>query len=48
VLPAWFTVLSATTQPEEYAERVAGVLDRHYSYESTKMLRVARKIATPA
>jgi hypothetical protein len=48
VLPAWFTVLSATTQPEEYAERVAGVLDRHYSYGSTKMLRVARRIATPA
>lgn len=48
VLPAWFRVLSATAQPEEYAQRTARLLERHYSYGSTKMLGVARKIATPA
>lgn len=48
VLPAWFTVVSATTEPEEYAQRITGLLERHYSYGSTRMLGVARKIATPA
>jgi hypothetical protein len=48
VLPAWFKVLSATAQPEEYGQRIARVLERHYSHGSAKMLGMARKIATPA
>ncbi|MEW6363478.1 MAG: hypothetical protein AB1714_02440 [Acidobacteriota bacterium] len=47
VLPAWFKVLSATAEPEEYARRIAGLLEHHYSYGRQKMLDVARKIATP-
>ena len=47
VLPAWFTVLSATTEPEEYAQQITGLLERH-SRGSTRMLGVARKIAMPA
>jgi hypothetical protein len=48
VLQAWFRVLSATTGPSEYAERITTVLKRHYKHGSTNMLAVARKIATPA
>jgi len=48
VLPAWFKVLSATAEPEEYAQRIVGLLKRHYDYGSAKMLGVARKTATPA
>jgi hypothetical protein len=48
VLPAWFTVPSATTEPEEYAQQITGLLERHYSRGSTRMLGVARKIAMPA
>ncbi len=48
VLPAWFSALSATVEPAEYARRVAAVLDRHYSHKRTEMLAVARRIATPA
>jgi hypothetical protein len=29
VLPPWFKVLSATAEPEEFAERVTELLDRH-------------------
>src|SRR5436309_14147614 len=31
VLPVWFKVLSATAEPEEYAERITALLSRHYS-----------------
>jgi hypothetical protein len=48
VLPAWFKVLSATAEPNEYAERIVGLLKHHYDYGSAKMLGVARKTATPA
>ena len=30
VLPPWFKVLSATAEPEEYAQRIVGLLKRHY------------------
>jgi len=33
---------------EEYAQRIVGLLKRHYDYGSAKMLAVARKTATPA
>jgi hypothetical protein len=48
VLPAWFKVLSATTGPSEYAQRITTLLKRHYEYGRVKMLVVARRIATPA
>ncbi len=47
VLPPWFIVLSATTAPDEYAERICKLLKHHYNYGSEKMLVVARKTATP-
>ncbi len=48
VLPAWFRVLSATTGPSEYAQRITTVLKRHYEHGRIKMFAIARKIATPA
>jgi hypothetical protein len=46
-LPAWFRTLSTTAAPEEYAGRITALLKHHYNYGSTKMLTIARKIATP-
>ena len=48
VLPPWFKVMSATSGPEEYAERIVRLLKHHYHYGSPKMLDVAQKTATPA
>lgn len=48
VLPAWFRVLSATAQPDEYARRVTTVLKCHYEQGRVKMLAAARRVATPA
>ena len=47
VLPAWFKVLSATAEPQEYATRVTTVLSTHYSYGRDKMLAIARRTANP-
>ena len=47
VLPAWFKVLSATTEPEEFATRIRSLLSRHYRRDRDKMLTVARRTATP-
>ena len=46
VLPVWFKVLSATAEPEEYAERITGLLSRQYGYDRDKMLAIARRTAT--
>jgi len=46
VLPVWFKVLSATAEPEEYAERITALLSSHYSYGCDKMLAIARRTAT--
>lgn len=46
VLPVWFRVLSATAEPDEYAERIKDMLSRHYSYGRDKMLTLARRTAT--
>jgi len=43
VLPVWFKVLSATAEPEEYAQRVVAFLSRNYSYGRDKMLVIARR-----
>src|SRR5881397_3116065 len=40
VLPVWFRVLSATAEPEEYAERITALLSCHYSYGCDKMLAI--------
>jgi len=48
VLPVWFKVLSATAEPDEYAERVKHRVSRHYSHGRDKMLTLARRTATPA
>lgn len=47
VLPVWFKVLSASTEPEEYAKRIMDMLSRHYSYGRDKMLLIARRTASP-
>ena len=46
VLPVWFKVLSATAEPEEYAERITALLSCHYSYGRDKMLAIARRTGT--
>jgi hypothetical protein len=46
VLPVWFKVLSATAEPEEYAERITALLSCHYRYGRNKMLAIARRTAT--
>lgn len=48
VLPAWFTCLSATAEPEEYARRVVEVVDKHEKYRHDEHLAKARRTATPA
>jgi hypothetical protein len=46
VLPVWFKVLSATAEPEEYAERITALVTCHYDYGRDKMLAIARRTAT--
>jgi hypothetical protein len=46
VLPVWFKVLSATAEPQEYAERITAFLSCHYSYGRDKMLAIAGRTAT--
>jgi hypothetical protein len=46
VLPVWFKVLSATAEPEEYAERITALLSCQYRYGRDKMLAIARRTAT--
>jgi hypothetical protein len=47
ILPPWFRVLSCTSAPEEFAERVLAILNARCAFGSDKMLAVARKTATP-
>ena len=46
VLTVWFNVLSATAEPEEYAEQITALLSCHYRYGRDKMLAIARRTAT--
>ncbi len=48
VLPAWFSCLSETANPDEYARRVREMVGKHCDYRSDRMLAAARKAATPA
>jgi hypothetical protein len=45
VLPVWFKVLSATEEPEKYAERITALRSSHY-HGRDKMLAIARRTAT--
>jgi hypothetical protein len=46
VLPVWFKALSATAEPEEFANRITALISSHYSYGRDKMLAIARRTAT--
>lgn len=48
VLPAYFTSLAAIAEPQEYAARVAEVIEERSSYASGKFLKAARKAANAA
>lgn len=43
VLSAWFTCLSATAEPDEYARRVVDVVDRFVKYDRDKHLTTAAR-----
>lgn len=47
-LPAYFTVLSKSAEPAEFARRIVTLLETHYKFDSFTMLATAKKIATPA
>jgi hypothetical protein len=46
VLPPWFLALSETATPQEFAERISTLLDRHYKHGRDAMHAVARNVAT--
>jgi hypothetical protein len=46
VLPAYFTCLSTTADPDEYAEAVTAVVDDFVLHDREKYLREARNIGT--
>ena len=48
VLPAWFRVLAATTDPAEYARRFETFVDRYCNYQRAELLAEARQVATPS
>ena len=48
VLPAYFACLSATAEPDEYAQTVTKVVDDFVRYDRDKYLRKARGIGTKA
>jgi len=47
VLPPWYRLLAASADPDRFARRVVGMLEKHYSYGAAKMLSTARRVATP-
>lgn len=48
VLPAWFRVLSATSEPAEYAHRFEALVGRHCNDQRVEFLAEVRNVATPA
>ena len=48
VLPAWFKVISATTDPGEYPQRIEAILKKQYTHDRTKVMAAASRVATPA
>jgi hypothetical protein len=48
VLSGYFTSLAAVAEPEQYAERVTGLIEEHASYNWDKLLRAARRVASTA
>lgn len=47
VLPAWFVCLAPTVEPDEYARRVVGVVDRFASYYRDSLLSIAAETGSP-
>jgi hypothetical protein len=47
VLPAWFTVLAAAAEPEEFARHVVERVRRHCSYRAVELFAIAGTVATP-
>jgi hypothetical protein len=48
VLPEWFSVLSVTAGPDEYAQRIEAFVGCHCNHERTELLAAAHSMATPA
>jgi len=48
VLPAWFTCLSTTVEPDEFARRAVDVVDRFVKYDRDRHLTMASCIAAAA
>jgi hypothetical protein len=48
LLPAWFSVLSVTADPAEYARRFETFVDRYCNYQRAELLAEARHVATPS
>ena len=48
VLPAWFRVLAATADPDDYARRFETFVGRHCNFQRAELLAEARQIATPS
>lgn len=46
VLPSWFAVLAATAEPEEYAQRVGTLVNRHCGYKRDDVIALAARAAT--
>ena len=48
VLPAYFSCLSATSEPDEYARVATALVEDFVRYDRDKYLREARTLGTPA
>ena len=46
VLPTWFSVLSATAAPEEYATRIVAVVEDHCAYRRDETLALAARVGS--
>jgi hypothetical protein len=47
VLPSWFAVLAVTAEPQEYAQRVGDLVNRHCGDKRDDVLAAAARAATP-
>ncbi len=48
VLPAWFTCLGQTAEPEEYGREVVSMIDDFVAYDRERFLKRARASASPS
>ena len=47
VLPAWFSCLACSAEPDEYARQVVAKVDAFAGRDRGRLLRAARRAATP-